>query len=172
MGVRKKTKRTFRKLNPRGKKKRAPNLNPRRRIVLQEVAKGKSVQEAGRIAGYAQPQNASRAIQQMRPQILAAMEKLGWGIEKFAQHQVKLLNAKKTTYAQQNGIFTDHRTTDDNAIQLGAQDLSYKILGVYAPVNVEVSGTITHELTQQEKQEAIECVARILEYEEKERIRS
>ena len=149
-----KTKRTFRK------------LNPKRYRLLKETAKG--TPNAWRVAGYSHPQSANLALKQMRPELLAEMEKLGWGMQRFAEHQRDLLEANKTLYFSHQGIVCDKRTVKDNGIRLAAGDQYLKLFGLYAPVNVEVSGTVTHELTEREKQEAVECVARILEYEAKE----
>jgi hypothetical protein len=143
-------------------KRHFQKLNPRRRRLLKALATSTSIGEAGRRAGYAHPQNANRAIQQMRPLILQAMEKHGWDIDRFARHQVKLLEAKKTLFAQREGRFTDKRRVDDNSIQLAAQEMGLKILGVYAPLSVEHSGVVEHVLTEREKLEAEASLKTIL----------
>jgi hypothetical protein len=146
------------------KKKRKPfsPLTAKRRIILRELAKGKTMGEAGRIAGYAQPNNANRAMSVLRPQIIEAMAKYGWDIDRFAKHQAELLEAKKTLFFQHEGYVTDKRTVKDNATQLAAQDQCYKILGVYAPVSVEHSGVVEHVLTEREKLEAEASIKTLL----------
>ena len=139
-------------------------LNPQRRKLLQEIAKGKSIGAAGIAAGYAQPQNANRAIQQMRAEIIAALAKYGWDIDRFARHQISLLEAKKMLFFQNEGIVTDQREVYDNAIRLGAGDQCLKILGAYAPLSVEHSGAV-HVLTEAEKREAAETVKRLMAYD-------
>ena len=137
-------------------------LNPQRRRLLLELAKGKGTTEAARLAGYAHGPSANRAIQQMRPQLLQAIEKYGWTIDRFAKHQAELLEASKTLFFQHEGRVTDKRTVKDNAIQLAAQDQCYKLLGVYAPVSVEHSGVVEHVLTEREKLEAEASIKTLL----------
>jgi hypothetical protein len=94
----------------------------------------------------------------MRPLILEAMAGYGWDIDRFARHQVALLEAKKAIFAQREGIFTDKRTVADNATRLAAQDQCLKMLGVYAPLSVEHSSVVEHVLTEREKREAEESM--------------
>jgi len=154
----------------KGKRHNYRRGNPQRRVLAEQIVKGKSVAEAGRIAGYSCPQAASNALRSMREEIAKALERNDWGPEKFVtKHLIPMLTAKKVLYAQNGGIFTDKRVVRDNATRLAAGDQYLKILGAYAPLSVEHSGVVVHELTEREKQEAVECVARILEYEERER---
>jgi hypothetical protein len=143
-------------------KRKFHKLNPQRRKLLVELAKGKSVNAAAKAAGFNYPQSATRAMSQMRPQILEAMAKRGWDVDRFAEHQVELLNAKKTLFFQHEGEVTDSRTVKDNQIRLAAQDQCLKMLGVYAPVNVEHSGVIEHVLTEREKREAEASIKTLL----------
>ena len=150
------------------KKRQFEKLNPQRRKLLKALAdpRVKSIGEAGRIAGYAQPQNANRAIQQMRPLIIAALEKRGWDIDTFVEkYLIPMLQAKKTLFAQHEGIFTDKRTVGDNGSRIAAGDQYLKILGVYAPVHLDVSGTVNHVLTAREKEEAKRVVAQLMAYD-------
>jgi hypothetical protein len=147
----------------KGKKNRTfTKLNPQRQRLLKAITQGNNIGEAGRMAGYAHAQSANRAIREMRPLILEAMAKYGWDIDRFARHQVALLEAKKTIFAQREGIFTDKRTVADNATRLAAQEQCLKMLGVYAPLSVEHLGTIEHVLTERERREAEESVKTIL----------
>ena len=138
------------------------SLTGKRRKMLQALAKGKTMGEAGRIAGYANPQNANRAISLMRPQMLEAMAKYGWTIDRFAKHQAELLESTKTLFFQHEGRVTDKRTVKDNATQLAAQDQGLKILGLYAPINIEHSGIVEHVLTEREKLEAEASIKTLL----------
>jgi hypothetical protein len=148
------------------KKRTFAKLNPLRRKLLKALPACDSIGEAGRIAGYAQPQNANRAIQQMRPLVMAALEKRGWDVDQFVdKYLVPMLQAKKTIFAQHEGIFTDSRTTADNGSRISAADQYLKVLGLYAPVQVEHSGSFVHILTPQEKREAEETVKRLLAYD-------
>ena len=102
----------------------------------------------------------------MRGEVIAALEKRGWGIDEFVEKgMIPLLQAKKTIFAQHEGIFTDKREVDANSTRLGANDQYLKLLGVCAPVSIEHSGAVVHVLTEAEKREAAETVKRLMAYD-------
>ena len=141
-------------------------LNPQRAKLLQEIAKGKSTPEAAKAAGYAQPQNANTALRQMRGELVQALEKRGWGPDHFVEkYLIPMLMAKKTLYASEHGIFTDSRDVEDNGARVSAAEQYLKILGGFAPVNVELHGAVVHVLTSAEKREAVESVKQLLTYD-------
>jgi len=144
------------------KKRTFEKLSPQRRRLLKVFSKSRTIAEAAKAAGYTSPQGANNALKAMRPLILAELEKIGWDAARFAKHQAELLGARKTQFFAHEGEVTDQRTVKDYAIQIQAQDMSLKILGVYAPLAVEHSGIVEHVLSEREKREAENSVKCLL----------
>jgi phage terminase small subunit len=148
------------------KEKGWKKLNPQRNKLLKEIAKGKSVPEAAKVAGYSYPQAANTAMRQMRSELVAALEKRGWGPDQFVEkYLVPMLGAKKTLYAQCEGIFTDSRDVEDNGSRISAGEQYLKVVGGFAPLNIEHSGAVVHFLTPAEKRDAEESVKQLLAYD-------
>ena len=76
-----------------------------------------------------------------------------------------MLGAKKTLWAQSEGIFTDHTEVEDNGSRISAGDQYLKVVGGYAPLNIEHSGAVVHYLTPAEKRDAEESVKQLLAYD-------
>ena len=76
-----------------------------------------------------------------------------------------MLSAKKTLYASEHGIFTDSRDVKDNGARINAGEQYLKVIGGFAPVNVELHGAVVHVLTSAEKREAVESVKQLLTYD-------
>ena len=141
-------------------------LNPRRAALLKEIAKGKTTSEAAKVAGYSHPNAANTALRQMRGELVQALEKRGWGPDQFVEkYLVPMLSAKKTLYASEHGIFTDSRDVEDNGARINAGEQYLKVIGGFAPVNVELHGAVVHVLTSAEKREAVESVKQLLTYD-------
>jgi len=146
-------------------------MTHRQRKYVNERSKGKNKRQAALAAGYA-PSTALRVKQHIEtPEVraaFAAVIRKQIPPEKIARRIKEGLDAKETQFFQRGGIVTDSREAVSWAERRQYAALAAEFGGYHVPA-VEVTGSITHELTEREKQEAVECVARILEYEEKER---
>lgn len=134
----------------------------KRVVLLKELSKGKSVTEAAKVAGYAHPNAASNAVRSMRERFSDKLSELNWGPEHFIEkHLVPMLQRKETLFFASNGIVMDKRVVEDTAAQQRAGDMYLKIVGGYAPTQIEHGGTIRHEMTEAEKQEAMGSLERL-----------
>jgi hypothetical protein len=143
--------------------------NPqRKRLARLLLANDGDVKKVYRQAGYGSPQAANTAIRQMvaRGEMVEELSKIGWSPREFAKkHLARMLERKKTVYFQNGGIVTDKRVVEDTEAQQRAAEMYLKIFGGYAPVEVEHTGTLFHELTESEKRDANESLARIRVFE-------
>lgn len=134
----------------------------KRVVLLKELSKGKTVAEASKIAGYAHPAAASNAVRSMRERFTDKLSELNWGPEHFVEkHLVPMLQRKETLFFASNGIVMDKRVVEDTAAQQRAGDMYLKIVGGYAPTEVQHSGRIVHEMTEAEKEEAMGSLERL-----------
>lgn len=127
-------------IDPKPKKQRKQpkrdNLSVKRRrgLVVKGVIEGKSPLEICRESGMSELNPTSAVNQVLRhpeTQILFAkvMEKEGITDERLAQKIDVLLDAKKTIFAQKDGIFTDERTLDDLDQQRKTLELATRLKG-------------------------------------------
>lgn len=131
--------------------------NPMRKRLVEEMLNGRTVTKASKIAGYAQSSSAWNALNAMRArgEMLETLDRIGWNPAQFAEkHIAKMLKRKKTIFFQNGGIVTDKREVEDTEAQQRAAEMYVKIRGAYAPIEVEHAGTVVHEITMSEKQEA------------------
>jgi hypothetical protein len=133
--------------------------NPKRKILATELAKGKTMAEAGKLAGYKSTQSAYMAFraETARGEMQAALSKAGWNPAQWVEKSlVPKLTAKKTLFFASNGIVMDKRVVEDQSTRLAADDFVARIYGVSQ--TIEHTGTITHELSEREKQEAVKSL--------------
>jgi hypothetical protein len=143
-------------------------LNTKRKILLEEMVKGKTIVEASKTAGYAHSQSANNALNLMRAngELREALTNLGWSPKEFAEkHLVPMLNRKKTVFFAHNGKIVTEREIEDTQAQQNAGDAYLKIVGGYAPTQIDHSGTIVHQLSERERKEAEESLLRIKAFE-------
>lgn len=145
------------------KKQRAPM----RTKLIREMAKGKTLTQASKEAGYSHVQGASNALRRVRESMPDLMDRLGYTDEHLIQDYLgPLLKAKKKVFFQNGGIVMDTREVADLGIRTTALDMTFRLKNKYPnKLEVEHTGAIVHLLTETEKVEAQESLKRIAAFE-------
>jgi len=120
--------------------------NSKRTRLLQGVASGMNVSEAGRAAGYANAQSAHRSLHRIRRQLPDILEKMNIPVEKVVKKLKAQMEATKTLYFTHQGVVMETRHVEAHAIQLRAAVELAKMLGFYPRAN-----TSTHEFEPDNK---------------------
>jgi hypothetical protein len=131
---------------------RGLQMNAKRKNLLQGIASGLNVSEAGRAAGYGTAQSAHRAMNLIRIHMPEVLDKVGFPAEKLLKHFKRSLTATKTLYCTYRGKVSDTLEVPDHKIQLRAIIELLKLHGAYPMRNKrrsddhsdEVSGPIFH----------------------------
>ena len=144
------------------KKHKRRKWSPMRLKLVKELAKGKTIAQAGIDAGYKNAQSAYTSFHRIntRGMMTQALTDAGYDPTAWIKKSlIPKLNAKKTLYFNNSGIVTDKREVIDWNTRIAADEMYLRIQGIAQ--QVEHSGQVEHVLTQKEKQEAVECLKRI-----------
>jgi hypothetical protein len=106
-------------------------MNAKRRRLLQGIASGLNVSEAGRAAGYGTAQSAHRAMKLIRTHLPEILEKIGLPAEKVLKNFIKSVNAKKTLHFRYRGVVMETIKVPDHRIQLRTLIELAKMHGFY-----------------------------------------
>jgi hypothetical protein len=105
--------------------------NSKRTKLLQGVASGMNVSEAGRAAGYANAQSAHRSLHRIRLQLPDILDKMNIPVEKVVKKLKAQMEAMETLYFTHQGVVMETRQVEAHAIQLRAAVELAKMLGFY-----------------------------------------
>jgi hypothetical protein len=105
--------------------------NSKRTKLLQGVASGMNVSEAGRAAGYANAQSAHRSLHRIRLQLPDILDKMNIPVEKVVKKLKAQMEARETLYFTHQGVVMETRHVEAHAIQLRAAVELAKMLGFY-----------------------------------------
>jgi hypothetical protein len=117
------------------RRNRLLQMNAKRRRLLQGIAEGLCISEAGRAAGYGTAQSAHRAMNLIRIHMPEVLEKIGVPAEKVLKNFVRSVNAKKTLYFRYRGVVMETRKVPDHRIQLRTLIELAKMHGFYPTRN-------------------------------------
>jgi hypothetical protein len=118
------------------RKRKLPLRTSRQRTkLLQSVASGMNVSEAGRAAGYSNPQSAHRSLHRIRLQLPEILEKMNLPVEKVIKKLAAKMEAKETKFFEHGGIVMETRNVEAHDIQLRAAIEFAKIYGLYPKTN-------------------------------------
>jgi len=116
----------------KGEKKKKNRLTPQRAKLIKIMAKGKSVGEAAKLAGYSCTQAASNAVRSIRSKMSEVLDRNGLTDEALISKYLKpLLTAEETLFFQHQGIVLDKRRVAALGIRSGALDMALKLKGSY-----------------------------------------
>lgn len=148
-------------------KQRKQRHNPMRARLIRELAKGKTLTQSAKDAGYGSPQAASMALRRAREKMPDLMDRVGLTDEALIQKYLgPLLNAEKTLYFQNGGIVMDKRTVPALNIRLSSLDMAFRLKNKYPNrLEIEHTGAIVHLMTETEKVEAAQSLKRIAAFE-------
>jgi len=149
------------------RKKKSKRLNPMRIKLLKEMAKGKSLTKAAKIAGYGTVQAASLSLRRAKLTMPDIMDKAGLTDESLIhKYLTPLMNANKTIFFQNGGVVMDKRTVPALEIRQSSLDMAFRLKNKYPnKLEVEHGGVITHVLSESDKKDAIETLKRIAAFE-------
>jgi hypothetical protein len=149
------------------KKRKYKRRNPMRTKLIREMAKGKTLSEASRDAGYSHVQGASNALRRARETMPELMDRAGFTDEVLIKKYLgPLMDAKKTLYFQNGGIVMDKREVPALDIRQSSLDMAFRLKNKYPnKLEIEHSGAVLHVLTETEKVEAAESLKRIAAFE-------
>ena len=109
---------------------------PKRRKLIAELARGKSITEAEKAAGYSTKwpgQSGSQALRAMRKTMPEVLEAAGLTDEALIEKYLKpLLNARETKFFQRNGRVVSKRQVVAWGPRKDGLDLAFKLKGSYA----------------------------------------
>src|SRR6266481_3626147 len=113
-------------------KKKKNRLTPQRAKLIKIMAKGKSVGEAAKLAGYSCTQAASNAVRNIRSKMSEVLDRNGLTDEALISKYLKpLMTAEETLFFQHQGIVLDKRRVAALGIRSGALDMALKLKGSY-----------------------------------------
>jgi hypothetical protein len=113
------------------KRKLPLRTSMKRTQLLQGVASGMNVSEAGRAAGYSNAQSAHRSLNRIRLQLPDILEKMNVPVEKVIKKLAAKMEAKETLYFTHQGIVMETRHVEAHAVQLRAAIELAKMIGLY-----------------------------------------
>jgi hypothetical protein len=114
------------------RKRKLPLQTSRRRTkLLQGIASGMNVSEAGRVAGYSNAQSAHRSLHRIRLQLPDILEKMNVPVEKVIKKLAAKMEAKETRHFTHQGMVMETRHVAAHAVQLRAAVELAKIMGLY-----------------------------------------
>jgi hypothetical protein len=102
------------------KRRNTVRINQKRIKLLEGIAQGMNVSEAGRAAGYSHAQSAHEAVRRMENFIPDVLNRIGCPIEKVLKKLDAKLDAKETKFFSNGGIVTDSRQVEAHDIQIRA----------------------------------------------------
>lgn len=107
--------------------------SPKQKKLLKYLNQGKSIAEAGRLAGYEHRQSSHIAYKNLSLRFHPALERAGLSADnlltKAIQVQESLLEAKKVTHYPHQGVVIDSREDYDNNVRLAASIAIQRFLG-------------------------------------------
>jgi hypothetical protein len=110
-------------------------MNKKRKKLLESVARGLNISEAGRAAGYGTAQSAHRAMNLIRIHMPEVLDQVGLPAEKLLKNFASSLKATKTLYCTHRGIVTDTLEVPDHGIRLRTLIEPVKLHGLYPRCN-------------------------------------
>src|SRR5450631_4656491 len=114
------------------RKRKLPLRTSRQRTkLLQGVASGMNVSEAGRAAGYSNAQSAHTSLNRIRLQLPNILEKMNVPVEKVIKKLAAKMEARETLHFTHQGIVMETRHVEAHAIQLRATVELAKLIGLY-----------------------------------------
>jgi hypothetical protein len=116
------------------KRKLPLRTSMKRTKLLQGVASGMNISEAGRAAGYSNAQSAHRSLDRIRLQLPDILEKMNVPVEKVIKKLVAKMEAKETLHFTHQGIVMETRHVEAHAVQLRAAVELAKMIGLYPSV--------------------------------------
>jgi phage terminase small subunit len=102
----------------------------KRTKLLQGIASGMNVSEAGRAAGYSNAQSAHRSLNRIRLQLPDILESMNVPVEKVIKKLAAKMEAKETLHFTHQGIVMETRHVEAHAIQLRAAVELAKLIGL------------------------------------------
>jgi len=102
------------------KRRRSRAVNPKSLEMLQGVAQGLSLAEAGRRAGYAHPQSSFRAYERLKLEIPGRLDALGCPVDKVLMKVISELDAEETKLGWHKGRLVQAVNVVAHDIQLRA----------------------------------------------------
>jgi hypothetical protein len=102
----------------------------RQGILTNAIANGKSITEAGLLAGYHSVQNASDAYRSIRTKMIEDLAEIGVGTKAIAQKIKDKMSAQETKFFQKDGLVTDAVDVEAHGVQLQATEMAADILGL------------------------------------------
>lgn len=116
------------------KKKRNKRVIAKHLEVARNVARGKTLQKAGEVAGYppkSARQAAWEAMQTVKRKAPEIFDKEGLTLESLAQDVNRLRRAKEIRFYAHKGIILDSREVEALNIQAEAVDMALRVHGAY-----------------------------------------
>lgn len=116
------------------KKKREKRVDAKHLAVARNVARGKTLQEAGEAAGYPEKsarQSAWEAMQTIKRKAPEVFDKKGLTLDSLADDVNRLRRMKRIQYFAKDGIVLDEREHEAADIQIKAVDMALQVQGAY-----------------------------------------
>lgn len=118
-----------------------PSLNPRQATLVKELAKGKTIKQAGIAAGYSPNharQGAHQALEGIRAKMPEVLDRHGLTDDVLIdKYLLPLLSAKITKHFAHQGRVVHKRDYSDNDTRRQTLDMTFKLKGSYAPKTEE-----------------------------------
>lgn len=118
-----------------------PSLNARQTQLVKELAKGKSITQAGIAAGYSAKharQNAHQALEGIRAKMSDVLDRHGLTDDVLIDKYLRpLLSANTTKHFAHQGKVVSARTYKDNETRRQSLDMAFRLKGSFAPKTEE-----------------------------------
>lgn len=141
------------------------DLTPQQHNLVKNLLKGMNLTQAAIKAGYSTknaPVIANQALKRIQKKMPQILERNGLSDNALVKKYLKPgLEAQETKFFQKDGVVTDQRDVVAWDPRLRALDMAFRLKGSYAPVNVEHTGNIIHEITAVEKSIAMSSLQKI-----------
>jgi hypothetical protein len=115
--------------NGNGKGPRRKGLTARERKIIKGRVEGKSMKAIGKEIGTS-AQRVCQVIQRVEPELVNALRKANYGLDKAVMKLVEMTDAKETKFFQHEGEVSDSRTVRDNGTCLEARKTMLQLHGV------------------------------------------
>jgi hypothetical protein len=124
----------------KGKNSGSKRLTPMQSKLVKNLAKGMSITDAAREAGYSEKcpaQSGSQALDAIRRKMPDILDKAGLTEDGVIEKYLKpLMNAQDTEFAKFEGKITDTRKVEAWGPRAQGLDMYFKLRGSYAPKDI------------------------------------
>jgi hypothetical protein len=137
------------------KRKGRRELTLKQARLVKELPTAHSVAEAGRKAGFANRQEAHKALDSIREKMPDVLERHGLTADFAADKCRQLMNAKETRFFAKDGMVWETREVEALDVQLRALDIWAKMYGAFREDKVQVDVNHSYHFDLREVPDAI-----------------